>query len=355
MHPGAPDELDAEMTKYGLPTYSEILGKVSELERVYDEDPMGHPSQYESLQEWFEKIPDGAECEVESSFDGDTMSYQLTVNGKPHSMHWSTNDAIKEVKKSGAKNVVWKNGQPGLSHIERGSVGEAKERKPNVHIRQGDGFWYAVPTSETHRTVERAKSRAALRNKLVRQGYAIIPESLAAKGVVAALIESSARPGVNALAKKLRELDQEIEEIETMARPFDDLDGPTRARLNSLRAQADEVNDELDAARRGVRESADKVPDVLRFWSVDTVAECVPGLTRETYAELWQLLDKAVAAGTAKPVGGDGSNGTTEEPIVSSGEYGSDLVAAWPHLSAAARENICKAAAKLDDEDTADL
>lgn len=95
-----------------------------------------------------------------------------------------------------------------------------------------------------------------------------------------------------------------------------------------------------------------KPPDNLRFYSVDEVSECVAGITGETSRELWDALNDSVKAGTCKPSGGDhcepstpGHVGTTEEPIVSDGEYGSDLVAAWPKLSESARVNICQAAA----------
>ncbi len=85
-------------------------------------------------------------------------------------------------------------------------------------------------------------------------------------------------------------------------------------------------------------------PEKLSHYSVDEAAECVSGISEDTYAELWNALGAAEAAGTAKPPGGDGSDGTTEEPIYSAGEYGSDLVAAWPNLSEAARINIHEAA-----------
>lgn len=85
-------------------------------------------------------------------------------------------------------------------------------------------------------------------------------------------------------------------------------------------------------------------PESLEHYSADEVAECVSGISKETYAELWNALGEAEAAGTAKPLGGDGSDGTIEEPVITSGEYGSDLVAIWPRLSEAARRNIHQAA-----------
>jgi hypothetical protein len=89
-----------------------------------------------------------------------------------------------------------------------------------------------------------------------------------------------------------------------------------------------------------------KAPVSLRTWSVDEVAECLGGIDREVYNELWECLEDAEKAGTDKPLGGDGSDGTIEEPIISSGEYGSDLVAVWPKLSSKAKLQIHEAAAK---------
>lgn len=89
-----------------------------------------------------------------------------------------------------------------------------------------------------------------------------------------------------------------------------------------------------------------EVPWALRTWSVDEVAECLPGITPDVYDELWQCMADAEAAGKDKPLGGDGSDGTTEEPIVSSGEYASDLAAAWPKLSDKAKLQIHEASAR---------
>lgn len=91
-------------------------------------------------------------------------------------------------------------------------------------------------------------------------------------------------------------------------------------------------------------EDLDKPPERLETWSVDEVAECLSGIASGTYDELWKCMVDAEASGTDKPLGGDGSNGTTEIPIVSSGEYESDLVAAWPKLSEEARRNIIQCA-----------
>lgn len=98
-----------------------------------------------------------------------------------------------------------------------------------------------------------------------------------------------------------------------------------------------------------------EVPEAFRHLSADDVAErCISsadGNFGDTVRQLWESLGNSVEQGTAKPVGGDhtepsspGKVGSTEEPIVSSGEYGSDLVAVWPSLSEAARRCICNAA-----------
>jgi hypothetical protein len=91
-----------------------------------------------------------------------------------------------------------------------------------------------------------------------------------------------------------------------------------------------------------------EAPEYLRHWSVDQVAECLDGIDDEVYNELWKCLVEAEKACTDKPRGGDGSDGTTEEPIVSEGEYGDDLVAAWPKLSSKAKLQIHEAAAKRE-------
>ena len=92
-------------------------------------------------------------------------------------------------------------------------------------------------------------------------------------------------------------------------------------------------------------------PEILRYYSVDEVAETVSGIDETTYVELWKCLEAAEQDGNSKPLGGDGSDGTTEEPIVSSGEYSSDLVAAWPKLSEVARLNIHEAAKKMQEKE----
>lgn len=90
-------------------------------------------------------------------------------------------------------------------------------------------------------------------------------------------------------------------------------------------------------------------PRNMKYYSLDECAECVEGINQETYAELWNTLGRLEQEGAnMKPLGGDGSGGTTEEPIVSSGEYDSDLRGSWMKLSLAARKNITEASTQLD-------
>lgn len=88
----------------------------------------------------------------------------------------------------------------------------------------------------------------------------------------------------------------------------------------------------------------EEAPGSLETWSVDEVAECLEGISMDTYQELWAALAASEQNGTMKPSGGDGSDGTFEEPVITSGEYGSDLVAAWPKLSDKAKLDIHNAA-----------
>jgi hypothetical protein len=56
----------------------------------------------------------------------------------------------------------------------------------------------------------------------------------------------------------------------------------------------------------------DKValPDGLEYWTADEVAECL-SVGDDLYKKLWKLL---ASASKKTPLGGDGSNGTVEEP-----------------------------------------
>lgn len=76
------------------------------------------------------------------------------------------------------------------------------------------------------------------------------------------------------------------------------------------------------------------------FMTLDEVAECVDGISKDTYDELWRVHE-SVREGR-KPLGGDGSDGTTEEPIHST-DYANNIGPAWNKLSEAAQRNINEA------------
>lgn len=84
-----------------------------------------------------------------------------------------------------------------------------------------------------------------------------------------------------------------------------------------------------------------KMPAGLECTTADTIAECYPGITKETYSELWDATNGSHDEGTAQPLGGDGTDGTVETPCV--GGYSDEMDAVWPKLSDAAKRNIIAA------------
>ena len=58
-------------------------------------------------------------------------------------------------------------------------------------------------------------------------------------------------------------------------------------------------------------ETNNNIPAGLNCWTADEVAECLSGIGPAIYSKLWDIL---IAAKTPTPLGGDGSNGTVEEP-----------------------------------------
>jgi len=81
-----------------------------------------------------------------------------------------------------------------------------------------------------------------------------------------------------------------------------------------------------------------KMPAGLEYTTADTIAERYPGITKETYRELWDVPNGAHEEGTAQPIGGDGTDGTVETPCV--GGYSDEMDAVWPKLSDDAKRNI---------------
>ena len=53
------------------------------------------------------------------------------------------------------------------------------------------------------------------------------------------------------------------------------------------------------------------MPEGLEHWTADEAAECLSGIGPDLYRKLWDILS---AAKNPTPLGGDGSNGTVEEP-----------------------------------------
>lgn len=91
--------------------------------------------------------------------------------------------------------------------------------------------------------------------------------------------------------------------------------------------------------------SKSECPTEVDFYTLDTIAECFD-VSVWLYRKLWDLTSEFEKAGTAQPIGGDGSNGTTEEPIVG-GDYSNLLGKAWHRFSAEEQKEILKALHRL--------
>ena len=90
---------------------------------------------------------------------------------------------------------------------------------------------------------------------------------------------------------------------------------------------------------------AKKLPSYFQYWTADEVAEC-SGVNEDTCSELWWKMGEE----DLKPLGGDGSNGTTEEPIHSD-SYGNSMPQVWPRLSPESQAEVRRAAVALNLED----
>jgi len=75
--------------------------------------------------------------------------------------------------------------------------------------------------------------------------------------------------------------------------------------------------------------------DALGYWTADEVAECLD-VGNELYAKLYSLANEA---SNHKPLGGDGSDGTTEEPIVAN-DCGNSMKQLWDKLTPEEQEQI---------------
>lgn len=86
-----------------------------------------------------------------------------------------------------------------------------------------------------------------------------------------------------------------------------------------------------------------KCPDALIYWTVDEVAECLP-VSRLLGQKLWSLLEDAE---NPTPMGGDGSNGTVEDPSGRLDESNDDkLPNVWNKLTSEEQDEIVAAYAK---------
>ena len=85
-----------------------------------------------------------------------------------------------------------------------------------------------------------------------------------------------------------------------------------------------------------------KCPKSIDWMTCDTLAETVSGIYgTPLYRKLWDITSKAEKSGKAQPLGGDGSNGTTEVPIISN-EYENNLAKAWKYFTDAERKQIIR-------------
>ena len=84
-----------------------------------------------------------------------------------------------------------------------------------------------------------------------------------------------------------------------------------------------------------------EIPTGLAYWTADEIAECL-SVSHDTYARLWQIVAECEKAGTAMPLGSDGSNGTTQLPIVAD-SYSNQPHAFWTALTPAQQHEIASA------------
>lgn len=87
-------------------------------------------------------------------------------------------------------------------------------------------------------------------------------------------------------------------------------------------------------------------PKYIDWITLDTIAECYP-VSKELYKKLWELTAEAERANKAQPLGGDGSDNTTEIPIYG-GIYDNVLKHAWNKFTEDEQKELIKA---LNEED----
>ena len=81
-----------------------------------------------------------------------------------------------------------------------------------------------------------------------------------------------------------------------------------------------------------------EIPTGLAYWTADQLAECL-SVSHDTYVRLWEIVAECEKVGTAMPLGGDGSEGTTELPIIAD-SYSNQPHAFWEALTIGQQEEI---------------
>ena len=100
-----------------------------------------------------------------------------------------------------------------------------------------------------------------------------------------------------------------------------------------------------------------RCPEQFTYWTADEIAECLFPATLTVaqrdvvYVKLWSFVNEAAKAGTATPLGGDGSNGTVETPDGRLDPANTDKAPHWWHrLEAFEQRAYCLAMNKQDAE-----
>ena len=83
------------------------------------------------------------------------------------------------------------------------------------------------------------------------------------------------------------------------------------------------------------------VPQGLEYWRADEIAEGL-SVRHDTYVRLWEIVAECEKNGTAKPLGGDGSDGTTELPKVAD-SYSNQPHSFWTAQTPAQQQEIASA------------
>lgn len=77
-----------------------------------------------------------------------------------------------------------------------------------------------------------------------------------------------------------------------------------------------------------------KMPDAVEFMTADEVAETLDDVEEDAYFELWHVTKEAEKAGTSRPLGGDGTDGTREDPdVLTETHHANCMPTCWAGLS----------------------